>query len=351
MVEQSSEKAAICSSSIFTLSRSSAMLPLKRINIFQGRVQDRRQSTSWSIFAKKLHEMRIFWARRGGKLCHPLAHFNPLMIISIPFLWSFVRVTLVGDWRFLSRNFRQVVGTYEGLLPFCECTWGGGSTFRWSRPDCAGHKGARPYTLTALGVRPCTLTALGVRPCTLTTLGMRPCTLDMRVWGLAPWLPWAWGLAPWVWGSKALHPDCPGCKALCPDCKGRRVQGQEGARAGGHKGWRAQEREGTKGGGHKGLCPCTHLPVFPCALLPLCPPAFAPFCPPARVPSSPCTLLPSCPGTSPCTLVPSRPCALLPLRPPALAPFCPCAQRGTSWNFHCLIFLKGSSHSNWKSVC
>ena len=31
------------------------------------------------------------------------------------------------EWLFLPQNFGLVVGTYEGLLPFCECTWGGGS--------------------------------------------------------------------------------------------------------------------------------------------------------------------------------------------------------------------------------
>ena len=35
------------------------------------------------------------------------------------------------DWWFLPRNFGLVVGTYEGLLLFCECTWGAGSMFRW----------------------------------------------------------------------------------------------------------------------------------------------------------------------------------------------------------------------------
>ena len=45
--------------------------------------------------------------------------------------WWLVRVALVVDWRFLPQNFGQVVGTYEGILPFCECTWGGGSICRW----------------------------------------------------------------------------------------------------------------------------------------------------------------------------------------------------------------------------
>ena len=45
--------------------------------------------------------------------------------------WWLVRVSLVVDWWFLPRTFGLVVGTYEGLLPFCECTWGGGSMFKW----------------------------------------------------------------------------------------------------------------------------------------------------------------------------------------------------------------------------
>ena len=34
--------------------------------------------------------------------------------------WWLVRVTLVVDLRFLAQNFGLVVGTYEGLLPFCD---------------------------------------------------------------------------------------------------------------------------------------------------------------------------------------------------------------------------------------
>ena len=45
--------------------------------------------------------------------------------------WWLVRVTLVVDWLFLPWNFGAVVGTYAGLLLFCECTWGGGSMLRW----------------------------------------------------------------------------------------------------------------------------------------------------------------------------------------------------------------------------
>ena len=44
--------------------------------------------------------------------------------------WWLIRVTLVVNWLFLPQNFGPVVGTYEGLLPFSECTWCE-SIFRW----------------------------------------------------------------------------------------------------------------------------------------------------------------------------------------------------------------------------
>ena len=44
--------------------------------------------------------------------------------------WWLVRVTLVVDLLFLPQNFGLLVGTYEGLLLFCECTWGGTSICR-----------------------------------------------------------------------------------------------------------------------------------------------------------------------------------------------------------------------------
>ena len=46
------------------------------------------------------------------------------------FFWL-ARVTLAVDLLFLPQNFGLVVGTYEGLLLFCECTWSGGSLCRW----------------------------------------------------------------------------------------------------------------------------------------------------------------------------------------------------------------------------
>ena len=35
------------------------------------------------------------------------------------------------DFLLLPQNVELVVGTNEGLLPFCECTWGGGSICMW----------------------------------------------------------------------------------------------------------------------------------------------------------------------------------------------------------------------------
>ena len=50
--------------------------------------------------------------------------------------WRLIRVTLVVGLVFLPLNFGPVVGTYEGLLLFCECTWGGDSTWRlWRTPQ------------------------------------------------------------------------------------------------------------------------------------------------------------------------------------------------------------------------
>ena len=60
--------------------------------------------------------------------------FFPSLVFSFVDLfvyWWLVRVTLVVDRQFLPQNFGLVLGTYEGLLLFCECTWGGGSIFRW----------------------------------------------------------------------------------------------------------------------------------------------------------------------------------------------------------------------------
>ena len=54
-------------------------------------------------------------------------------MMTILYIWWLVRVTLVVDWQFFPQNFGQVVGTYEGFLLFCKCTWGGGSIFRWWR--------------------------------------------------------------------------------------------------------------------------------------------------------------------------------------------------------------------------
>ena len=65
-----------------------------------------------------------------------LYNFSPSLNSHLTLLCWFlfgwlVRVPLVVGWLFLPWNFGAVVGTYEGLLPFCECTWGGESIFRW----------------------------------------------------------------------------------------------------------------------------------------------------------------------------------------------------------------------------
>ena len=45
--------------------------------------------------------------------------------------WWLARVTLVAGLVFLPQNFGMVMITYEGLFPFCKCTWGGASIYRW----------------------------------------------------------------------------------------------------------------------------------------------------------------------------------------------------------------------------
>ena len=40
------------------------------------------------------------------------------------------RVALVVGFGFLHQTFGKVVGTYKCHLQFCECGWGGGSTWR-----------------------------------------------------------------------------------------------------------------------------------------------------------------------------------------------------------------------------
>ena len=112
----------------------------------------------------------------------------------------------------------------RNLLPFCECTWGGGSMFRWwghlntfclnqtfylFAPSGSGEQktssncmGARPCTLTALGMRPCTLTTLGIRSCSLTTLGVRPCAQGSQDgWGTRPHTQGSWGMRPHAQGG------------------------------------------------------------------------------------------------------------------------------------------------------
>ena len=92
--------------------------------------------------------------------------------------WWLVRVTLVVDWLFLPQNFGPVVGTYEGLLPLCECSGvvivlaGGGGT-------------SRLYGITELVWTFCTDRWWGMKnyfkvvscPCTLS----RHCTMGVGI--------------------------------------------------------------------------------------------------------------------------------------------------------------------------
>ena len=48
--------------------------------------------------------------------------------------WWLVRVILVFGLVFLPQNFGLVVGSYEGLLLFCKCTWGGSIWGWWGHP-------------------------------------------------------------------------------------------------------------------------------------------------------------------------------------------------------------------------
>ena len=77
IVEHSSEKAAMCSSSIFTLSRSSAMSPVKRINILQNRIKDftwgggggGAQVYYLGQFSRKPHAMRKLFPETREGIC------------------------------------------------------------------------------------------------------------------------------------------------------------------------------------------------------------------------------------------------------------------------------------------
>ena len=211
----------------------------------------------------------LLWFFSDIKVSSPASQINNLYdCCCLPFLncWWLVRVTLVVDWRFLPRNFWQVVGgpmkafcrsvNVHGMVVLCS---GGVLTELFYLFALRGG-GERKTSLNCMGMRPCTLTfclnqtfwlfaprgggerktssncmgarpcALGVRPC---ALGMRAWALGVRVWGLVPWLfvltklfdlfalrgsgeqktssncmgARVWGLVPWGWGHKALCPD------------------------------------------------------------------------------------------------------------------------------------------------
>ena len=168
------------------------------------------------------------------------------------FHWWLVRVTFVVGLVFLPQNFGPMVGTYDWLLLFCECRWGGESMWRWW-----GH----------LHTTCCTPHALA------PLVPLCPsCFVPSNPHALTP-------LAPHGWEGT----------------RGVRLQGQEGARARGHKTWegaRAWGMQGCKGcegmrgvraQGHEGMRVQGH------------PHPLHPLCPHTLVPSKLCTLMPSHP--------------------------------------------------------
>ena len=88
--------------------------------------------------------------------------------------WWLIRVTLVVDWLFLAQNFGHVVGTYEGLLRLSECTWGGGSIFRWwghLTTICTNQTFFLPQVVGTL--KPSIISLCAVSPC------FAPCVLPL----------------------------------------------------------------------------------------------------------------------------------------------------------------------------
>ena len=113
--------------------------------------------------------------------------------------WWLVRVTLMVYWPFLPQKFWQVVGTYKGLLPFCECTWGGGSIFRWW-----GHLNTFclnqtfwPFALRGGAEWKIASNCMGVRPFALSAQGTRPRTPNeppRETFTAGVFLLWTWNL-------------------------------------------------------------------------------------------------------------------------------------------------------------
>ena len=59
--------------------------------------------------------------------------FNSSMSVNLNlnFLVGGLLATLLVDLDFLHQNFGPTVGTCECLSLYCECRWGGDSTWRW----------------------------------------------------------------------------------------------------------------------------------------------------------------------------------------------------------------------------
>ena len=123
----------------------------------------------------------------------------------------------MSDIGFLTQNFGPAVGTYECYLPFCECRWGGGSTWRWW-----GHLNTRCCNQTWLPSHPCTIMPFMVGTIRLSGTG-KP----------------SWYLVIVTSGERVQG------------WEGTKMKGQEGARVGGHKAERVQGQEGTRLRGHK----------------------------------------------------------------------------------------------------
>ena len=78
---------------------------------------------------KRLKIIETKYRRISDDNCYKFKNFSG--VIPSFDIWWLVRVALVVDWLLLPQNSGLVVGTYEDLLLFCECTWGGGSICRW----------------------------------------------------------------------------------------------------------------------------------------------------------------------------------------------------------------------------
>ena len=90
--------------------------------------------TGWQLLPMS-HKMGWTWlahkmSKTGLSVVYPWALALDIKV-TYTLYWWLVGVALMFDFVFLPQHFGLVVGTYELLLSFCECTWGGGSICRW----------------------------------------------------------------------------------------------------------------------------------------------------------------------------------------------------------------------------